>query len=35
MPKIEDYADVTDYYEALDEFWAAALDSIDDQLAAA
>jgi len=32
MPKIEDYANVTDYYVALDEFWAQALDSVDDQL---
>lgn len=29
MPKIEDYDSRADYYVALDEFWATALDSLD------
>ena len=29
MPKIEDYSDVADYYQAVDEFWAAAFDLVD------
>lgn len=30
MPKIENYDNRADYYQAVDEFWTAALDSLDD-----
>jgi hypothetical protein len=34
MPKIENYDNVADYYQAVDEFWSAALDSLDTEMAA-